>query len=131
MLLIATIIVVLSFVLQVRSDQRVELRFLPDYPFPETCLSRSMWGIACPGCGLTRSFILLVRGQFAESFAVNRTGWLLAVAVLVQFPYRLFMLRQLARHGYPEPDWHLATTVFSAVLIAALVVNWGLALIGL
>jgi len=131
MLLIALAVVILSITLRVRSDQRVEFRFLADRPLPETCMSRSLWGVACPGCGLTRSFILMSRGQFADAFAVNRTGWLLAIAVLIQFPYRLYMLRQLARHGYPEPDWHLTTTVFSGTLTAALIVNWLLATVGL
>lgn len=32
------------------------------------CLSKQVFGIDCPGCGLQRSVILLLNGKFAESF---------------------------------------------------------------
>src|SRR5437868_6430090 len=48
MLGLATVVIGLSCLLEVRSDQRVALRWLPDYPLPETCLSRSLFHIECP-----------------------------------------------------------------------------------
>ncbi len=33
-----------------------------------TCFYRQISGIDCPGCGMQRSFICLVRGDFAYSF---------------------------------------------------------------
>ena len=32
------------------------------------CLSKTLLGIDCPGCGLQRSIILLFRGEFWEAF---------------------------------------------------------------
>lgn len=32
------------------------------------CLSKSMLGIDCPGCGLQRSIVHLLRGEFWEAF---------------------------------------------------------------
>ena len=32
------------------------------------CLSKSMLGIDCPGCGLQRSIVFLLRGEFWEAF---------------------------------------------------------------
>lgn len=33
-----------------------------------TCYYRQLSGIDCPGCGMQRSFIVLLRGNFMESF---------------------------------------------------------------
>lgn len=35
------------------------------------CLFNAVTGIPCPGCGLTRSLRLALRGNFAESFAMH------------------------------------------------------------
>jgi len=32
------------------------------------CISKQIFGIDCPGCGLQRSLALLLRGEFAASF---------------------------------------------------------------
>ena len=51
---------------------------------------------------------------------MHRVGWVLALAVLLQIPYRLFALwdknRILAVHTWP--DW------FGRALIALLIGNW-------
>lgn len=117
-----TIVMVLAFSLRVRSDQRVEFFFLPDVALPESCISRTVFKTDCPGCGLTRSFIHLAAGNAADSWSANRVGWLLLLAVLIQFPYRIMALRNL-REGSAPPlaRWH---TPFSGFLIAALIANW-------
>jgi hypothetical protein len=120
MLLAATGVVVLAFVLDVRPDQRVALHWLPDYPLPETCLARSIFGIPCPGCGLTRSFIYLARGDWQQAQALHHLGWLMALAVLLQFPYRLHCLLR----GDCSPAMLTASRWFGAVLIVLLVGNW-------
>tara|TARA_R110002072_G_scaffold13481_1_gene56736 strand:+ start:200531 stop:200971 length:441 start_codon:yes stop_codon:yes gene_type:complete len=128
MLAIYAMVIVLMFLLEVRSDQRVEFLFLPGVPLPESCLSRGWFELDCPGCGLTRSFIYLAAGRIADSWSANRVGWLLLLAVLLQFPYRAMALRNLA-HGYEQPfsRWH---TPFSAILIVALISNWLLKISG-
>lgn len=122
MLAIYATVVVLMFLLQVRSDQRVEFFFLPEMPLPETCYSRALFDVDCPGCGLTRSFIYLAAGRIADSWSANRVGWLLLFAVLIQFPYRVLAIRKLDRSQEPPlASWH---TPFSAFLIVALITNW-------
>jgi hypothetical protein len=119
MLTVAMIVVVFSFALQVRSDERVELRFLPGYPLPQSCLSRQWFNVNCPGCGLTRSFIYLAQGNWQRSLSQHRIGWLLAIAVLAQFPYRWFALRNNSQST--SPVW---AKRFGLLLIVALLANW-------
>lgn len=129
MLLVATIAVVLSFALRVRPDQRVELRWLPDHPAPEMCAWRLWTGLDCPACGLTRGFIRLAEGDCSAALALNRASLLLAVAVLLQFPYRLLVLcGSTFGHRLRESPWPNAC---GWVLIAALTGNWLLRLLGL
>ncbi|MGD9637130.1 MAG: DUF2752 domain-containing protein, partial [Pirellulales bacterium] len=120
MLWLSAAIVLLAFLLRTDSGGRVGPTWLPSIKLPEMCGSRALFGIECPGCGLTRSFIALAHGDLAGSLAYHRVGWLLALAVLLQFPYRVWMLREM-RTGIVERTW---PTWFGRVLIAALVGNW-------
>src|SRR5215471_1193133 len=92
MLLIALVVVVLSFAFQVRSDDKVVVTGLAGYPLPPACVSRQVYGFKCPGCGLTRSFVHLAHGEWSASWQSHRLGWLLMAAVLLQFPYRIIAL---------------------------------------
>ena len=125
MLAVAVIVVLFSCLLRVRNDERVEFRFLPGHPLPEVCGMRRFFGTRCPGCGLTRSFIYLTEGNWRASLAEHRLGWLLALAVLLQFPYRLAALRWADREllGRRVPD------LFGYGLLALLFTDWVLRLV--
>jgi hypothetical protein len=86
-----------------------------------------MFGIDCPGCGLTRSFVALAGGEFRQSFNFNRVGWLLALAVAAQLPYRAYAIWELQHRAVPRP-W-LAWLGY--LVIAALVINWLLKISGI
>jgi hypothetical protein len=118
MLVFSSLAIVLSFALFIRPDGRVALRGLENHPVPETCLAKTVFHIDCPGCGLTRSFISLARGDVAAAWKYNRVGWLLALACLVQIPYRSYAL---ARQRMLAPR---SSAIFGYLLIAALVGNW-------
>ena len=120
MLLGACAIVVLVFLLEVHADQRVAFRGLASYPLPETCMSHSLFGVDCPGCGLTRSLIHLAHGRWEESIRIHRIGWIMALAVILQIPYRT--ARILRPDNLPLgsriPKW------FGQALILLLITNW-------
>lgn len=120
MLGLATVAVVMAYLLIILPDQRVAFFFLPSLPLPETCLPRQWWGVTCPGCGLTRSIILLAHGDLAGSLARHHLGWLMAVAILGQFPYRYYALR----HREPGYAVQRVCTAFGYLLIALLIGNW-------
>jgi hypothetical protein len=117
---VATLALILAFSLEVRPDERVAIRGLSDYPLPHTCASRAWFRLDCPGCGLTRSMIHLAHGHWTAATRVHRLGPLLATALLLQFPYRLYCLRRREL----EPFGRLFPYLFGNVLIIALIGNW-------
>jgi hypothetical protein len=119
MIVIALIVVVMAYLLCVRTDGRVAFRGFNGWVLPESCMSYSVFGVSCPGCGLTRSIIELSRGHFASSLHYHRLGWLMALAIVLQLPYRWLSLRL----GRP-PLGTMLPKAFGYSLIAGLVVNW-------
>lgn len=112
-------IILLSLALTVVDNERVAIRVLPQLLIPESCISKSWFGATCPGCGLTRSFVYLAEGNFALAWNVNRVGWIFALAVLVQIPYRTLALFKFQYLPSPRFCWW-----FGNVLIILLVANW-------
>lgn len=119
MLMIALVVIACSFSLKVVNGQQVAFRWWPAWVAPETCGSRRWFGVDCPGCGLTRSFVYLSQGEIRNSVAVNRVGWVLALSVLAQIPYRIASLRS---KGPVLPP--LLCKWFGNALIAMLILNW-------
>jgi Protein of unknown function (DUF2752) len=119
-LLIAGAVAALAFALTELPDGRVAFRGIRWIPLPQTCYSRSWLGLKCPGCGLTRSIIHLAEGDFGASWRSHRLGWLMAVVIALQVPYRLVAMR---RRDPPlvAPRWQ---AVLGYALIALLLGNW-------
>ena len=65
---------------------------LGNIQLPGTCTLRSMTGIPCPGCGLLRSLVSAMHGDFAKSWEYHRLGLLTVVYILLQFLYRFMVL---------------------------------------
>lgn len=116
----ALVIVILSLVLEVRPGERVALRGFSDYPLPHTCYSRTLFGVKCPGCGLTRSFIHLAHGDWRASRQVQPVGWLLAAIVLFQLPYRIVLLAGGERWAFGRPF----VACFSTAVLGLMLANW-------
>jgi hypothetical protein len=54
---------------------------------PPSCPSRIMPGLPCPGCGLTRSFVAMSRGDVMLAHAHNAMGTVIYALCLLQIPY--------------------------------------------
>lgn|ERR1051325_1796326 len=125
MLVIACIVIVGAFTLRVQAGDQVGLMGMSDFVLPPLCLSRAWFGIHCPGCGLTRSFIYLAQGDWVASWEMHHLGWLLAVMVVLQIPYRIYglccpqkvLLQRRVRDGIAQ------------ILIALLIVNWAIGIL--
>jgi hypothetical protein len=123
MLAIAVLVIGATALLDVSPDGRVAAHALPDYPMPHLCMSRALLGVSCPGCGLTRSFIYLAHGHWQVAWQVHRLGWLLAMLVLAQVPYRGLILAGLIR-----PISSQAAQWLAMIVAGLLLVNWLLSL---
>lgn len=61
-----------------------------DLPGFEFCLFRRYFHLDCPGCGLTRAFLLIPRGQVSEALALNWGCLSLYVLFLMMLFHRVF-----------------------------------------
>jgi hypothetical protein len=119
-LVVSSLVVILALLLQVRADGRVCVIGLEDHPLPHTCMSYAWFGVKCPGCGLTRSLVLLAHGDWAASWQQHRLGALMMALILMQFPYRIMALK---RGGRPPLGQRVPHLVGLAV-IGLLIGNW-------
>jgi hypothetical protein len=61
-------------------------------PIPDTCSFKNLTGLPCPGCGLTRSIVAGLHGDFKASLMYHRLGLLTLAYVCLQFLYRLILI---------------------------------------
>ena len=112
-LIASGLILILAFVLEVRPDERVAIRGLSRFPLPSVCASRNWLGVKCPACGLTRSLVRLAAGNLDASLSAHRLGWVMAVVLVLQFPFRLIAMR--------TPERPLISAATEVLLACALV----------
>ena len=53
---------------------------LEDYMLP--CINKKMFGIDCPGCGIQRSFVHVVKGEFQDAFHLYPAIFTLILLIL-------------------------------------------------
>lgn len=92
------------------------------------CPLKSALGIPCPGCGLTRASVALLRGEFAAAFGAHAFAPVLlaglaalAVAALLPAPRREALAGLVARFE--------RRTKAAYVLFAALLLYWSVRLL--
>lgn len=126
MLAISLAAIALSFVLHVDQTGGVELGKGGFFKLPPLCGSKILFDVDCPACGLTRAFVFLAQQHWSDALAMNRVGWVVALATIIQIPYRLVAIRRRVWH--PLGVW--TARLFGWGIIAALVGNWMLKLAG-
>ncbi len=114
------VVLAVAFALVEVPGGRVAVRGLTRYPLPHTCMSRMLFGLNCPGCGLTRSFVHLAEGEWAAAWRCHRLGGLMAAVLIFQVPYRLLALRR-PEHPLIPARWQGR---LGLALVALLIVNW-------
>ena len=120
-LLMALAVIVCSFVMT--SEGKTAVR-IPGVPFqmPETCMSKRMWGVDCPGCGLTRSFISMSHAQFSRAFSFNAAGPIVYLFVLIQIPWHAFQMFRIWRLKLPIESLWLYVPLFG--MSVAILIQW-------
>jgi uncharacterized protein DUF2752 len=109
-----------AFLLQMSESGTVHVAGL-NFSLPPLCGSRAFFNVDCPACGLTRSFVALAAGDWQSSVRYHRLGWIIALAVIGQIPYRLLALRELRENKMVQRTWPFW---LGNLLIAMLIVNW-------
>lgn len=90
-LLAAMVILSLSFLFEVAGDRRVVVRFW-GAQLPESCGMYARFGINCPGCGLTRSFVYMSAGEVGNALKINPVGILGYLFLVLQIPIAATLL---------------------------------------
>ncbi|MCC9607026.1 DUF2752 domain-containing protein [Blastopirellula sp. JC732] len=122
MLAMSSAVLIASFALNFQAGETVYLPF-SEFAVPPSCGMKLFWGVDCPGCGLTRSFILLAHGDLAGSLAYNPSGILLFAVVLFQVPYRIGQLWRI-RQGLPTWNLGTASAVGFSAIFAVMLIQW-------
>lgn len=114
---LALALVVLAFLLQrVPSGDQLQLAGMP---LPELCFSQRLFGMRCPGCGLTRSVVSSAHGDLPSAMHFHPAGPLIFGWAIVQIPYRLANLWRMrtGKLAWRTPGAALMTFVIAAVCL--------------
>jgi hypothetical protein len=89
-----------------------------------TCILRTVTGVECPFCGLSRSLVALAHGRPAQAAAFHPLGPATALLLLMQLFYR--GARLLFARGLPDPARASAAFRLAPlyVLAAAFILVW-------
>lgn len=117
-LALAIAVIAAALLLRVTPDQQGVTAF--GWQLPELCLVKS-YGGTCPGCGMTRSFVLGMRGDLA-AFRLHPAGPLLLLLLVLQVPYRAARLWQRRQGRAP---WTVPHGLIVALLALAFLLAWG------
>lgn len=97
-------------------------RFLKDRA---ACAFKSVTGLPCPGCGGTRAFVSLFRGEFFRSFIYNPTVWY-AVLAYAHFMALFFYRLHIKKNIISKP---IHTSYYAYGLVCVIILQWILKLI--
>ncbi len=120
-LLLSILVLAACLSLEVSSPTQVSVPWI-GVTLPGTCLWREVFGVDCPGCGMTRCFVSLAHGDVAAGWAFHPTGLLLFAALIYQIPYRTLQIIRLAK-GRHEMH-HDRMVVCCGIVVALLLVQW-------
>jgi hypothetical protein len=99
---------------------------------PGLCAFKLLTMLDCPGCGLTRSLIYALHGNFSESYAMHIWGIPLMLILLFQIPYRVFrsLKPDFQLHQLPDriKKW-LSPAIFLSLLLPWVVKTIAIAIV--
>ena len=98
-----------------------------DVDYPVSCAFKSVAGIECPSCGMSRSFTAALHGNFKLAYSYNNSGVWILVFVLTQIVARAFMLfierKKRATSLVVKLDVTLSV-LFFIIIFLPLILNW-------
>ncbi len=96
LLLLSAGVLLTATILQLHSTTGIRL---PGWqtPLPEICMTHRLFQVPCPGCGLTRSTLAMVRGDLPAALEFNPAGPFVFALIASQVPLRLYALWRIRR----------------------------------
>ena len=92
------------------------------YTIPSLCMFHNFTGLDCPGCGITRSFIYALHGQWHNSYLMHLWGIPLAAIVAFQIPYHIWRAA-----GGHTPKFHPNfTRLLRVFVIISILLPWAI-----
>jgi hypothetical protein len=110
-----------AVVLQFEMPDRIALPIV-GWSLPQTCWTRRILGLNCPGCGLTRSFVLAADGRATGAWQVHPVGTVVFYGWVALTAARLIEPVFAALRFGPQPNARQAVTLTAAT--PAAVVFW-------
>ncbi|MEP6920967.1 MAG: DUF2752 domain-containing protein [bacterium] len=80
-------------------------------------------GIPCPGCGLTRAVMLLMRGEFREAMHFHAFAPFVVIAI-VALVFAAVMPESLIKSVIARTELWERRTGFTTIIFAALILYW-------
>ncbi len=89
-----------------------------------TCPFRTLTGLPCPICGITRSSAVIMRGDLAGSFRIHPLGPVLILGLVHMVPVWVWILFRKDDDAGP-----VSTKAFTIALIALVLLSWAINLV--
>lgn len=91
---------------------------------PVVCVSRLLFGVTCPGCGMTRSVLMTLGGDLRGALAANPAGPVL-VAALILLAVQLLLAARVPEGGTSVKRRLLPWTyLYGAVVASVMLIQW-------
>ena len=98
--------------------------YVAGHALPIVCPSRLLFGVNCPGCGMTRSVLLTLGGDLRGALDVNPAGPVL-VAALILLAAQLLLAARFAQRGTPFKRRLLSwASLYGAVVASVMLIQW-------
>ena len=95
---------------------------------PVVCVSRLLFGVSCPGCGMTRSVLMTLGGDLRGALAANPAGPLLVVALALLGAQLLYAASRplglgAGRQSF-KPRLRFWASAYAAAVVSVMVIQW-------
>jgi len=91
---------------------------------PVICPSRLLFGVNCPGCGMTRSVLLTLGGDLRGALSVNPAGPFLVVALILLGAQLLFAARGTEESPSVPRRLRPWASLYGAVVASVMLIQW-------
>jgi hypothetical protein len=101
-----------------------EAAYVAGHAMPVVCPSRLLFGVNCPGCGMTRSVLLTLGGDLWGALSLNPAGPFLVVALVLLGAQLLFAARGTGEIPSVPRRLRRWASLYGAVVASVMLIQW-------